>query len=124
MQHYCPDRAADDLDLLIEPTAEAGEAIKDILYGFNDAASFAPEDFAKPARHYSQKRALYLDLLTPRADERFDLLWEKATSTTVNGVAVRVADRNDLLEMKRRAVRERANEKDIRDVQLLEARAV
>jgi len=97
VHYYCPERAVDDLDLLIEPTEHAGSVVLNVLVRFNDAASFRPEDLAKPNRQYRQKRALYLDLLTPRAEEDFDALWSRALPTSLNRVPVRVAALQDLL---------------------------
>lgn len=124
VKHYCPGREADDLDLLVEPTERAGAVVLDVLYRFNDNAGFNPKDFARPKQHYRQRRALYLDLLTPHAEDNFDELWGRTNPATLNGLSVRIAGLADLLTMKRRAVAERAEEKDRRDVELLESVAV
>lgn len=124
VKHYCPEREADDLDLLVEPTETAGAVILDVLYRFNDIPGFDPKTFARPKQHYQQKRALYLDVLTPHAEDNFDQLWERTTSATLNGLPVQVAGLSDLLAMKRRAVLERGDAKDRRDVELLESVAV
>ena len=121
VRYYCPEREADDLDLLVEPTEGAGAAIAEVLFRFSDAAAFQPADFAKPRRHYRQKRALYLDLLTPHEEDDFDALWGRTEKAKLNGASVRVAAVSDLLAMKRRAVAERNDEKDRRDVELLAA---
>jgi hypothetical protein len=124
VHNYCAEREADDLDLLVEPTASAGAAIVDVLFRFNDAAGFRPGDFARPGQHYRQKRALYLDLLTPHEEDNFDAIWERGTSALLNGIPVRVAATSDLLRMKRRAFAERGDDKDLRDIELLEATVV
>jgi len=121
VKHYCPQREADDLDLLVEPTAIAGAAIAEVLFRFNDAAAFQPADFAKPRLHYPQKRALYLDLLTPHEEDDFEAIWGRSEDANLNGDSVRVAAASDLLAMKRRAFTERNDEKDRRDVELLAA---
>lgn len=124
VKHYCPEREADDLDLLVEPTEAAGAVILDVLYRFNDIAGFDPKDFARPKQHYRQRRELYLDMLTPHAEDNFDQLWERTTPATLNDLPVQVAGLSDLLAMKRRAVLERGDAKDRRDVELLESVAV
>ncbi|HXM82055.1 MAG TPA: hypothetical protein VN929_09015 [Burkholderiales bacterium] len=124
VHHYCPSRTADDLDLLVEPATHAGGAIASVLYRFNDVASFSPEDFARPRQHYRQRRALYLDLLTPHPEDDFNAFWERAPIAILNGVRVRVVALDDLLLLKERALRERGDQKDRRDVELLQTVAV
>lgn len=121
VHHYCPSRAVDDLDLLVEPTPHAGAQIACVLSRFNDAPSFTPEAFARADQHYRQKRALYLDLLTPHVDDDFSTFWERACTATLNGVHVRVIALPDLLVLKKRALRQRGEEKDQRDIELLRA---
>jgi hypothetical protein len=121
VQHYCDERNADDLDLLVEPTAEAGAAIMQALRQFNDVAGFQPTDFARPRQHYRQKRALYLDILTPYEEDNFDAMWARSAVARLNGVPVQVAAASDLLIMKRRAFAERSDEKDRSDIALLQA---
>jgi hypothetical protein len=120
VHHYCDERNADDLDLLVEPTADAGTAIVEVLFQFNDAAGFQPTDFARPRQHYRQKRALYLDILTPYEEDDFDAIWARTKTATLNGVPVQVAAASDLLIMKRRALAERSDEKDRSDIALLQ----
>jgi hypothetical protein len=121
VHHYCNERNVEDLDLLVEPTAHAGAAIVEVLVQFNDAAGFRPTDFARPRQHYRQKRALYLDILTPYEEDDFDTMWARANAANLNGVPVRVAAASDLLVMKRRAFAERSDEKDRSDIALLQA---
>ncbi len=92
-----------------------------VLFQFNDAAGFRPTDFSRPRQHYRQKRALYLDILTPYEEDDFDAMWERTTAAALNGVPVRVAAASDLLTMKRRAFAERSDEKDRSDIALLQA---
>lgn len=120
VKHYCPEREADDLDLLVEPTVTAGRNISDALNRFNDAPTFSADAFARPQQHYPQKRALYLDLVTPHADDNFDDLWRLTSAATLNGIPVRIVGLSDLLVMKHRAIVERDEIKDRQDVALLQ----
>lgn len=124
VHHYCPIRSADDLDLLVGPSPLAGSAISEVLFRFNDVPSFSPDAFTRPRQHYRQKRALYLDLLTPHEEDDFDTFWDRAPIAMLNRVPVRVIALPDLLILKKRALRERGDEKDQRDIELLQAVAV
>lgn len=123
VKYYCPERQANDLDLLIEPTAIAGREVFNALPAFNEMPAFQPEDFASPNRHLSQKRALYLDLLTPHSSDDFEQFWSRCNLARLDGVSERihVISLPDLLMLKQRAAADRGDVKDHRDVALLQA---
>lgn len=125
VHYYCPERVADDLDLLIEPSEAAGHALIKVLPRFNEPVpSSSAAQLTHPKAQLCLKRHLYLDVITPHSEDSFDEIWSRSEGATLNGLRIRVAGREDLLNMKRRAFRERGDPKDGNDVELLEAIAV
>ena len=121
VHYHCPERVVDDLDLLIEPTVSAGLALIQVLPQFNEQPTFSAEQLTHPKAQLRLKRHLYVDVITPHAEDDFEGIWSRAERASLNGRAINVAALSDLLNMKRRAFRERGDPKDQHDVQLLEA---
>ena len=118
---YCSERQADDMDLLVEPTAENSARIEEALASIGipnvPAAAFIRSDLQVPL-----KQIFYAELLTPRTGQpSFADISVSAVDAKLFGIPVRVASRATLLHMKRAAVAsgDASAEKHQRDIALL-----
>jgi len=121
IQHYCPDREANDLDLLLEPLPSTAAAAHAALARAGETPHFEPEELTRPGKQVCAKHLLDVDLLTPHEGENFGAYWSRSVAACLGGVTVRVASRDDLVRMKRNALEARPDEKDRRDIVALEA---
>lgn len=104
VRYYVPDRTADDLDILIEPTEQTALAV---IQALNSCGGLmwpvTPAQLMKPNLHFPVKQYYYLDILTPKPDLDFELAWSQATLAQVFhqplSIAVRVASVPTLLAM-------------------------
>ena len=118
---HCLTRQADDMDLLVEPSAENSKQIslaltKLQLNGFSD------ESFAKPGLQVPLKNHYYAELLTPSDDgPKFSELESQAVDAKLFNIPVRVASISTLIAMKQRAaqIEPAQSEKHLRDIRLL-----
>lgn len=118
---YCPDREADDMDLLVNPTKEnsarVSQALSRLQYAVLDTHSFC-----RPGLQVPLKQVHYAELLTPRADgPNYDAVARQAALGKVLGVPVLVASAQSLIELKKLAVasEEASMEKHLRDIECL-----
>ena len=119
---YCPERQADDMDLLVEPTAENSERIARALANLR-IAGFFPESFARHGLQVPLKHIFYAELLTPQEDApTFSEIEAGAADAKLFNIPVRLASVSALIEMKKRAVRSapEQQEKHLKDIALLE----
>ena len=121
---HCPERQADDMDLLIEPTSENSSRTSEALSRLG-LTGFGPESFARLGLQVPLKQNYYAELLTP---EPTGLSYVEVESHAVDaklfGLPVRVASVETLLQMKRRAASsaESQRQKHEADIVLLERR--
>ena len=111
-------RATKDLDLWLEAGPEnAGRTLDAIRDFFGETLGLEPEDFLAPGviqLGYAPNR---IDLvLLPESGPEFGTAYERAVETEVEGVAVRVVSKEDLLALKRTFGRTQ----DLADVDALE----
>lgn len=119
---HCQERTADDMDLLIEPTAENSKRIAQALSGL-DLSGFTASSFEKPGLQVPLKQTYYAELLTPEAQATaFSEVEAKAVNGKLFGFPVRIAAVADIVVMKKRAVAAAKEqcEKHVRDIELLE----
>jgi predicted nucleotidyltransferase len=91
-----------ELDILIDPTIENAERVLTVLSAAGMQLWIRAQDLAGPKKQLAAKQLLFdLDILTPAADENFVAMLVRSVEGTVNGNAVRVIGRNDLIAMKR-----------------------
>jgi hypothetical protein len=103
IQRYCPERLADDADLLIEPVLQNAEAVAAIVSQF-DPYDISPALLVRPKVQIPSKaRTLYIDLLTPAKHESFDDLWSASEPAQIRGTELRVASVGHLIKMKTEA---------------------
>ncbi|MCP5363828.1 MAG: hypothetical protein H6905_01090 [Hyphomicrobiales bacterium] len=121
---YCPDRQADDMDLLIEPTAEnsalISRALASLGLGGHSADAFAGLGLQIPI-----KNVYHAELLTPeKGSASFAEVEANAVDARLFNIPVRLASVSTLISMKRRAIAsaESQREKHLRDVECLETR--
>lgn len=114
VQFYCPDRDADDLDLLLNPTQQNAKKTIAALRSARLNVKFGYEQLAKPRVQIPLKDLHYADIITPQEGFSFSDAYSRAHATLVNGVAVRVVSRQDLILLK-----STEREKDVKDLQLL-----
>jgi len=96
--------AVDDLDIVIDPSTDNVKKFIAVLAACHIDFQHPVAALAKPGVQLPVKHLhYYLDVLTPRNASFADML-ERAVSATLDGIAVRVAGRDDLIAMKRFAI--------------------
>jgi hypothetical protein len=104
--HGCREwEEVDDLDIVIEPTTGNAEKLIDVLVACHIGFPHPVASLAKPGVQMPVKAFhYYLDVLTPRPGSSFDDILALSIAATLDGMAVRVAGRDDLIEMKQFAI--------------------
>jgi hypothetical protein len=118
---YCAERQADDMDLLVEPTAENFERIALALAKLR-INCFLPESFAKYGLQIPIKNIFYAELLTPQQEApTFSEIEADAIDAKLFNIPVRIASVFTLIEMKKRAVQSEGEQHDkhLKDIALL-----
>lgn len=119
---HCPERQADDMDLLVDPTAENSARIATALRKLQ-LFGFSPESFAKLGLQVPLKSTYFAELLTPQQScPNFSEVDADAVDAKLFNIPVRLASVAALVEMKKRAARSamEQNEKHLQDIALLE----
>ncbi len=112
---HAPERAYDDLDILIDPSPENADCFFMALQKLGLKAHFPVEKLTQPKMQIPLKAHHYADVVTPVFDIDFAAEWECASPATVNNQPVRIASRDLLRRMKSDSDRV----KDIEDIKLL-----
>jgi predicted nucleotidyltransferase len=100
------DRYLPELDILIDPAIENAERVMAVLSAMGVQLWINAKDLAGPKKQLPVKQLLFdMDILTPAADENFSAILAQSVEGMVNGNAVRVIGREDLIAMKRVAAR-------------------
>lgn len=123
---HCSERQADDMDLLVDPSAENSARIAAVLTKLH-LNGFSVESFARPGVQVPLKRNYYAELLTPRQDSpEFSEFEAHAVDAKLFSIPVRLASASTLIAMKKCAaqVEPAQSEKHLRDISLLEGNAV
>jgi hypothetical protein len=101
---FCPDRQADDMDLLVNPTEENSARISSALTRLG-MSGFDTRSFARAGLQVPLKHTLYADLLTPEADA---LSYEEVERTSIEGklfgFPIHIASPEALVHLKERAM--------------------
>lgn len=119
---HCPERQADDLDILANPTSENSAKLAAALYSVG-LSGFKEDSFARPGVQAALKKVQYADILTPRPDDpTYADVAADAVGANLFNTPVRVASIAMLLRLKRLAVASGVGSraKDQSDVELLE----
>jgi len=114
---YVPSREVDDLDLLVEQTAENAKCLFQAFARLGIRAEFPQELIAVPGERPQQislQTIQYADIVT-RPDIDFPIEWQQATEARIGQTVVRFASRALLRRLKGNSDRE----KDLTDVALL-----
>ena len=104
---YCPDRQADDMDILVNPTSDNSARISRALSSLPSMPfrCFARNSFTKPGLQVPMKKFYHAELLTPRKDDpTFSDVSEDAVDAKLFGIPVRLASIRRLMRMKEQAV--------------------
>lgn len=118
---HCPERTADDMDLLLDPTEENSAKVAACLRGLQ-LTGFSAETFSRRGLQVPLKHNLYADLLTPAHDGPcFSDTEADAVEGKLFHIPVRIASVTALIQMKERARASSAGakEKHLADVRLL-----
>ena len=109
-------RATTDIDLLVRPTAEAGQRVKDALMVLPDQAAkdIAPEWFEE-GENIRVADAFVVDIMLNANGQTFDTLRRYAQTIDLDGIAVRTVDLEGLLLTK-----QTMREKDVADRIIIE----
>lgn len=114
VSYYVPSRIADDLDLMIDPHTENVRATISALHSIGLPCPFTAEQFAKPKVQLPLKGVQYADIVTPAEELNFQHAYSIAESARLNGVSVKLAAIETLLQTKATD-----REQDLKDAQLL-----
>lgn len=117
VRYYDRTREVDDLDLQINPTVVNAQRTIDALKSLGVGIEFDAQQLAGPKKQIPVKHTYYADIVTPAANFRFDDALAAAHDVIVNGVPVRLASRETLVELK-----STDRPKDKNDVQRLKGR--
>jgi len=100
VNYYDPTREFDDLDLQINPTEVNAQRTIDALKSLGVGVEFDAQQLAGPTRRIDVKHTYFADIVTPAANFQFDDALAAAHDVMVNGVPVRLASRQTLIELK------------------------
>jgi len=98
VNYYDATREVGDLDLLIEPSRETAEKVRDVFSRFAQPL-FTVDDLARPAVGFRDRTVLNVDVLTARSVMDFGEHWEDAEQATFRGKVIRVASIKSLLRL-------------------------
>ncbi len=123
---YCTSRQAKDMDLLVNPTKENSEKVKNALVslGLN---GFASDAFAKPGVQAPKKKFYYADIITPaRGGLSFEDLMNGSRTGKLFNIPVHIPSVANLIKLKLSAVTSTEKElsKHQQDIVLLRSHAV
>ena len=116
---YVPERQADDLDLLLEQSSDNAARFFKAMPALHVVPEFPQSLISAPSERPQQlpfKRYHYADIVTTGNDIDFSAEWALSQEALIWQHPVRIASRELLIRMKRKAGRE----KDLADVELLE----
>ncbi|MNF63639.1 hypothetical protein D3C84_453470 [compost metagenome] len=119
---YCPERQADDLDLLIDPSVENSTRISSALANLH-LSGFSADSFTKLGLQVPLKGSYYAELLTPtQGSPNYSEVEAVALPAKLFGMPVLVASIPTLITMKKAAVSALAeqSEKHLNDITLLQ----
>lgn len=122
---FCPERQADDMDLLVNPTPENSARIAGVLSRLR-ISGFDIDSFVRHGLQVPLKQTLYAELLTPEtAMPSFDEVERTAVDGKLFNHPVRIASVESLIRFKERAAgaAEATAQKHRDDVRLLQAHA-
>jgi len=126
MAWHCASRKADDMDLMVNPTAGNSERVAAALSTLG-LSGFDVDSFAKAGVQAQLKQRHYADILTPaKKGLTFEAISEDAVRGTLFSIPVRIVSRDSLIQLKRDAMAksEQGAEKHARDIELLQDHAV
>lgn len=118
---YCESRQADDMDLLVKPTAENAERIRKALSSVN-VQGFDAAAFAGAGAQLQIRDRYYAELLTPAlGGPAYEEIAQASEPAKLFGTPIRVPSRAMLVRLKLRAIttQAEAKEKHLADVELL-----
>ncbi|SIR37954.1 hypothetical protein SAMN05216504_0811 [Pseudomonas sp. A214] len=119
---YCPERQADDLDLLIEPSLENSTRISSALAKLH-LSGFSADSFTRLGLQVPLKGSYYAELITPTQGlPTYSEVEADALPAKLFGMPVLVASIPALIAMKKIAVSTLAeqSEKHLNDIALLQ----
>jgi hypothetical protein len=104
--HGCRDiGTCDDLDLMLNPTEENGQRLLDCLLSLGLQAGWSAKDISRHNVQLPIKRDFYLDVITPPDDIEYQSMKQRSLAASLNNIFVQVVSREDLIALKRIAVR-------------------
>ena len=113
---YCPDRSADDLDVLLDRDIENARrfiaALRELAVFSSIPWTAETIAYGDKAQIESKDAANYLDIITPDPDFDFENAWNNSEIGNVDGTPVRVASPDLLIMMKS----DNGRPKDIEDI--------
>jgi hypothetical protein len=119
IHYHVPERKADDLDLLLEPSLDTARKVIGVLLPHFPGSHLTAEQLAKPRVHLPLKgkgSPFYADILTPDAEMNFAEHWERADEAIFGThTVVKVASIETILLR----LSQVSEPKHVRDIELL-----
>lgn len=116
------ERGVDDLDVAIDSVGRAEALRAAITEAGGDPSKYDNAELEKPyTRMFIKDLRVYSEIFTSIEGVEFAEAYEAAHVEEVEGVTVRVISKEHLIRHKRAAGRKPGREKDLQDVELLEA---
>jgi hypothetical protein len=121
MAWHCPERQADDMDILIDPTPQNSAKVAVALAKLR-LQGFTPESFSKQGLQVPLKGDYYAELLTPRQDGMtFAEVEANSVQANLFNIPIRLASIKTLILMKKYAALSAGEQqtKHLKDIELL-----
>lgn len=116
---HCPERQADDMDILINPTPENSERVFHALFGLN-IMGVNPDSFSKENVQIQLKNHHYADLITPSKDGlTFDEVISDSIAGNLFNKPVRIPSIAKLIVLKEHTIATAQCSKHLKDIELL-----
>lgn len=125
MAWYCPDRQADDMDLMVNPSTENSARIARALTRLG-VSGFSKESFTRLGLQVPLKQTFYAELLTPQPSSKtFEEMASMALEARIFDKPIRLASIQTLIYLKERAIAtaDVNTQKHVEDIRMLRVHA-
>ncbi|WP_151214062.1 hypothetical protein [Pseudomonas fluorescens] len=116
---YCPEREADDMDILINPTPQNSERVFHALSGLN-IMEINPDSLSKEGVQIQLKNYHYADIITPpKGGPTFDEIISDSIEGHLFNKPIRIPSIAKLIVLKEHTIATAQCSKHLKDIELL-----